>query len=300
MKTPLALSASTALALSLLTAGPAVAWGDEGHKVVALIAWGMMTPRAKGAVNIIMAHDTDKLTAADFASKATWADKFRDTSRGSTTAPWHYVNLEIAKPDLKAACFDFPKVGGPASSGPSNDCVVHKIEQFEQELRNPGTTADEKVLALKYLLHFVGDVHQPLHASDDHDHGGNCEWVSFDGGGFFGMGRGSTKLHTYWDTNVVKKLGQDPKAVATLLTSQITAGELAQWQRGTARDWAIDSYNVARRTAYNLGPRPACGHANESNASKLTPEYETAAKQAAALQLEKAGVRLATILNRAL
>ena len=112
---PLALCAAATAAL-VSSAGPATAWGDEGHKVVALIAWQMMTSAAKVAVNAILANDHDTLTPPDFASRATWADKFRETPRGSTTAPWHYVNLEISRPELARACFGFRRFKGEASS----------------------------------------------------------------------------------------------------------------------------------------------------------------------------------------
>ena len=126
----------------------------------------------------MLAADTDSLTAHDIASAATWADKFRDANiNGSRlkTRQWHFVDIEIGAPDLDAACFNHPAIpaGTVASAGTAADCVVDKIRQFAAELANPATDQEEQIVALKFLLHFVGDMHQPLHASDDNDRGNN-------------------------------------------------------------------------------------------------------------------------------
>jgi len=79
------------------------------------------------------------------------------------------VDIEIDGPNIDEACFDHPEPDHPASTGPAKDCVVDKIQEFADELANPDTDPEEQVVALKFLLHFVGDLHQPLHAADDHD-----------------------------------------------------------------------------------------------------------------------------------
>src|SRR5277367_4333722 len=155
MKSVSSLFAACAL---LATANPANAWGDLGHKVTALIAYRHLTPAAKAKVDAMLAADTDSLTAPDFASRATWADKYRNGHR--ETAAWHFVDIEIDHPDLGAACFGFPAASQPASAGPAQDCVVDRIEEFEHELASPSTSPAERLLALKFLIHFVGDLHQ--------------------------------------------------------------------------------------------------------------------------------------------
>jgi hypothetical protein len=101
--------------------------------------------------------------------------------RYEATEEWHFVDIELDNPNLDMACFNHPAVaqGVPASKGPKDDCVVDKINQFKAELSNSATPDAEKLLALKFLLHFVGDVHQPLHSADDHDRGGNDKFVIF-------------------------------------------------------------------------------------------------------------------------
>lgn len=112
----------------------------------------------------------------------------------------------------------------PASSGPAEDCVVDKIEQFEAELSNPKTAAPEKVVALQFLLHFVGDLHQPLHASDDRNRGGNSKTVQ-------SSDLGSGNLHGFWDTQLVQALGPDPHAVSAKLIASISPVEKAAWEK---------------------------------------------------------------------
>jgi hypothetical protein len=174
-----------ALALAATIAQPrtALAWGDDGHKVVALIAQSFLETDVRKRVNALLAADTDSLTAHDIASAATWADKFRDSNVGGArqkTSQWHFVDIEITAPNLDAACFNHPPIpaGTVASDGPPADCVVDKIQEFAAELANPATDQEEQVVALKFLLHFVGDIHQPLHSSDDNDRGGNNKKVS--------------------------------------------------------------------------------------------------------------------------
>jgi len=165
----------------------AVAWGDDGHKTVALIAQHYLTATAKKQINAMLAADRDPLTKHDLASEATWADKYRDSNHRKDhyeeTKRWHFVDLEISGPDMNTACFGRNPLppGTLASNGDKMACVVDKIAQFAAELAASGTDAEERLFALKFLLHFVGDMHQPLHASDNNDAGGNNIKVTVDG-----------------------------------------------------------------------------------------------------------------------
>jgi hypothetical protein len=281
----------TLVAAILASATPAAAWGDLGHEVTALIAYRHLTPASKSKLDALLASDRDTLTAPDFASRATWADKYRNGHR--ETAPWHFVDIEIDHPDLPSACFGFPPVaaGQPASQGPSQDCVIDKIDEFAAELRGPATPAPERLLALKFLIHFVGDVHQPLHASDHDDRGGNCIALAPSPDGH------ARNLHAYWDTGVVEALGSSAKDIAARLDSEITPAEVKAWSRGDARTWAMESFQISRRDTYKLPAQPTC---NDHASVALPNAYLTVARRGAAMQLEKAGIRIAVLLNRAL
>src|SRR5215467_9074671 len=283
-----------ALALMANIAQPrtALAWGDDGHKVVALIAQSFLDDNARKRVNALLAADTDSLTPHDIASAATWADKLRDANvNGSRmkTRQWHFVDIEIAAPDLELACFSHPAIpaGTAASDGPADDCVVDKIQEFAAELANSATDQEEQVVALKFLLHFVGDIHQPLHSSDDNDRGGNSKRASAAG---FKAGN----LHHFWDTEFVDQLGSSAKTIASDLIGHISKAQEQQWQAGEVVDWAMESFNVAMEDAYGQLPEP-----NSRGSFRLSEDYVATATQDVAEQLSKAGVRLAFILNNA-
>lgn len=273
----------------IIAPASAHAWGHEGHEVVAAIARAYLTPAAKAKLDALLASDPDTLTKPDMLSRSTWADTYRNTHR--ETADWHFVDLEIAGPDLDAACFNFPPAGAVASKGPAQDCVVDKVQEFEMELAATATAPDERLLALKFLLHFVGDIHQPLHASDNKDRGGNCVLVNLGGSR-------TTNLHSYWDTAVVEAMGKDPEAVGAALLAKITPASKAAWEKGDAKTRSMESYGVAKTAVYTVGSAPGC---DLGRAPILLPAgYAVQAQAAAEIQLERAGVRLALLLNRAL
>ena len=277
--------------LLLLSPGLAYAWGNEGHQIIATIAMDQLTPTVRAKVDAMLATDTSNLTAHDIASEATWADAYRNAGHRETAA-WHFVDNEIDRaPDLMNACFGFPAPDQPPSSGPSQDCVVDKIEEFRTELLADDTAPGERLLALKYLLHFVGDIHQPLHASDNHDRGGNCVHVSLGGSR-------TTNLHAFWDTGVIQLMGPDAQAITARLEAQISPARRQAWTSGDAKAWALDSYQVATSVAYMLGTSPGC--ASDVAPITLPDGYQTKAEAAAQVQLEKAGVRLAWLLNQTL
>jgi hypothetical protein len=275
------------IACLALAPAPALAWGNEGHEIIAAIARDHLTPAARAKVDAILASDPDALTAPDMLSRATWADVYRNTHR--ETASWHYVNIELDHPDIKAACYGFPMADGPKSQGPADDCVVSKIEEFSAELADPSTAPAERAMALKFLLHFVGDLHQPLHSADNHDRGGNCVLLALGG-------PRTTNLHAYWDTTVVQELGDDPRAVAAALERRITPAEARAWRRGDPRSWLLEGYAIAKTKVYTIGSPPGCG--TDVAPIRLPAGYDAEARRVAAVQLEKAGVRLAALLNQ--
>src|SRR5215467_16293490 len=125
MKMIVAGSLALALATNFVQPRPALAWGDEGHEVVALVAQSFLEPDVRKRVSALLAADTDSLTAHDIASEATWADKFRDANVDGSrerTRQWHFVDIELAAPNLDEACFNHPPIpsGATASNGPSN------------------------------------------------------------------------------------------------------------------------------------------------------------------------------------
>jgi hypothetical protein len=280
----------------VLTPQSALAWGDEGHKIIALVADRFLNPAVRDKVAAMLAADPDPLTAHDIASAATWADRYRDSDRNGSrqhyaqTRDWHFVNVELNDPNLDLACFGHPALppGAVASNGPAQACIVDKINQFVTELADPRTDPEERAVALKFVLHLVGDLHQPLHAADDHDAGGNRKRVVADG---FQPGN----LHHFWDVEFVERLGTNPRQVAGAIVAGISDEQRRAWSQGTAADWVMETFAVARKDAYGRLPEP-----NTKGVYVLDPGYVEAAVQDVRIQLSRAGVRLALVLNKAL
>ena len=164
------------------------------------------------------------------AEVSTWADDIR--RQRPSTAPWHYVDIPV-----------HPQYGPPAYDAardcPDGNCVVAKIDEFAAVLGDKAAPQRDRLEALKFLIHFVADIHQPFHCADDHDRGGNDTHVSF-------LGRNTT-LHALWDTGLLEAAAiTDERAYALKLAQSIKPADLERWRRGTAADWATESYERAR------------------------------------------------------
>ncbi len=290
------------VAAGLWAARDALAWGDEGHRIVAAIAYQRLAPAVRKTVDTMLAADPDTLTAPDFASRATWADRYRDADRSGSrehylgTRRWHFVDIEIDDGDLDAACNRHPALppGTKASAGPPDACVVDKIAQFAAELGSPRVSRLEKLLALKFLMHFVGDLHQPLHAADRHDRGGNAVPA------LYGDRTEPDNLHTYWDVHLVEALGSNAEAVAATLDRSITAADARRWAAGRPAHWALESFENARRVAYDFNGEAARAIEPGKSIVMLDAAYDARALPVVREQLSKAGVRLAAMLDAAL
>src|SRR5215469_1378791 len=165
--------------LLLLFPIPALAWAPEGHEVIARIAADNLSPAAHLRISQLLGGDAPDLMVLD----SNWADEIR-ADRPQTTN-WHFVNIEIGS-----------KGYDPRRDCPRDDCVVAQINRDVSVLRDPKAPHPAKIEALRFLIHFVGDLHQPLHAADRHDKGGNSLTVFLNGR--------RTNLHRVWDEDVVE------------------------------------------------------------------------------------------------
>jgi len=292
-----------------------LAWGAEGHMIIALVADRLLhaqDPAAQKKVADILATDkSNTWTKTDIAGEATWADALREQSPEGRlwTAKWPYVKLDLSNPDLTKACFGKPVLPAstPASHGPREDCVVNKIDQFVKELRDPDTSAEERLMAVQFLLNFVGDVHDPLYAIEHNDQGGSCVAVLPPGA------KMPVRLNLYWgDTLVAEAAGSNAAAAAERTLSGLTNADIEKWSRGTPADWARESYDLAKTVVYGYA-KDAAGGKHSFAAKKgekdpcgpiavdhLDAGYRDRAVAAIREQLAKAGVRLAFLLRRAL
>ncbi len=274
----------------------AMAWDDGGHQIVALIADHYMLPPVREKVRAMLAADGDTLTGHDIASAATWADKYRDGDQDTTkihynqTYRWHMADISAGRPNVPKACFGQPRLaaGTLASQGPAEACVIDKINQFAAELGDPRLTAAERVIALKYLLNLVGDVHQPLNVVDESDSHGRGLMVAAK---FITPG----DLYGYWNNAFVTRLGMDPAEVAQQIIKDITPAEQRQWSTSTPQLWALDAHQIGVDRAFGME------YTLDAQGNRtLTDAYVDTAVKTVRTQLGKAGVRLAFVLNEAL
>lgn len=268
-------------AAATLASTPALAWGEFGHKVSALIAYHRLTPRTKAAVDRLLLQGRDGLTDPDFVSVSTWADRERFTDRAS--GGWHIADLPVRGTAAPAGC----------APGPKRDaaCLVEKLNEFAQQLSGP--SPDPR--SLKFLINLVADVHEPLHVADNGDHGGNCVQLVNP------KDEADSNLHTYWDTTIVRQLGSSPEEIAARIEHGMAPGQADSWVRAVQAGGPAASFSamadetlaVARRDVYGtLPPMRGCAKV------VLPASYATNAKAVTEQQLAKSGVRLAAILNR--
>jgi hypothetical protein len=244
--------------------GTGFAWGPEGHKAIAILAERYMRVETLARVHELLGSES-------MEQASVWADELRNSGRYET-GPWHFINIPLrdSKIDLRREC-------------PAGQCVLVKTQEFLAVLGDRHAPAVARREALKFVIHFVGDLHQPLHCEDHRDEGGNRQRVIFEGQ--------PDNLHWVWDTGLVQEINPDPRALAAELGREITPQERASWQAGDISAWVLESHRLAQ-TAYRriwmFGP------------PILSSSYDDHAKVIVKLQLEKAAVRLAWLLNQRL
>jgi hypothetical protein len=252
----------------LATPWPAAAWGIKAHRIVADLAERDLRPEARAQVQALLAGEPDPT----LPGIANWADELRenDPVRGKATARWHYINFP------REACEYVP-----ARDCADGQCVVGAINRQFLVLADTARPVAERREALKFLVHFVGDVHQPLHAANGDDLGGNLHQLQIDGEGW--------NLHGVWDRLVVAQRGLEPPAYADWLRAQPPLPyDSTRRSDRPAVDWAIESCRIARSEGFY----PPKGN--------LQPGYLARQQPVADLRMRQAGQRLADMLNFAL
>ena len=268
-----------------LHARDAVAWGSQGHLLTGLIAYQLLSPSAQAQVKVI-------LGSTDLARASLYLDSHRDelehAIKGSRA--WHYDNRPACEPNTPRADYC-----------PRGDCASVQLRRHSRVLAEPASSLARKRFALQVIAHLAADIHQPLHASDHHDAGGNAVKLT-------GTWNGKANLHSAWDNDFVGRAfagpafdGQGDSQIAATLVGQITDAQKQAWQKGPVTAWVQDSYAIAVDVAYGLLPGFACGAANfDATTVTLSDDYIDKSVATVPEQLKKGGVRLAAILNRAL
>lgn len=276
----------TGVLLALALPSAALAWGGEGHRVVATLAYERLTPQARQTVDRLIAaapqEGTPACAVGSVQDAATWPDCVRGAYRARFAAliPRHFEDRPLCGTATKA---QFCKDGA---------CVSEEVKRALGVLRDRRRSVVDRLIALEEVEHFVGDMHQPLHMTDNGDRGGNAVQASLPGGM-------TANLHHVWDTElVVDALGSDEtRAEATL--RPLVQANAASWARSNVNAWAAETHLVGVAVAYGRLPRPPpCGGSAPFEA--LGQDYVDATVPVVRQQLGRAAVRLAVVLNAAL
>jgi hypothetical protein len=249
----------------LILAPAAWGWGREGHAIMGAIAERHLTPEARAAVARLLEP------GETLASVGSWADEVRGERRETST--WHYINLPVTEPrgDWRARC-------------PQTGCVISIIPEMMGRLRDPALDRAAKAEALKFLIHFVADLHQPLHTGDRGDRGGNDVAVVF-------RDRPSN-LHSVWDTPILLWMMEQDPALRGRLVRGVSYWTRRRMQQGSVEDWAWEAHSISRDVAYRNLPAGDPAVLGEDYARAVAPVIER--------QLQRGGVRLARLLNEVL
>lgn len=257
------------------------AWGAVGHKTIAYIAQDRLTPAAWRGIHELLGPDQN------LVSVCTWADTIAHIR--PETAPWHYIQVYVREEqnryDLSDVCRD-------------HQCVVDQIEKDEGILSNRWTTHANKKEALKFLVHFVGDVHQPLHCAEDNDRGGNQKWFRYYGSKKHPRRYTWVNLHSFWDNLLETRAKENPRKLATRLEQSLTEDQITSWQDGTPKDWAYESFEIARNDIYSELPSGPLMEKNRWGRDLPPDYYSDHMRKIVDERLLKAGLRLAGILNQ--
>lgn len=274
MKTPLLICAGLILAFS-----KAQAWGTIGHKSTALIAEAYLSPKAKAAVSQL-------LQGQRLVDVANWADSLRDRPEYAHTIPYHYQNTKLPSSlNINAYKENLIQLT-PRERQNYRPGVVEAIAGSEEVLTNPQSTWREKQIALKFLVHFVGDLHQPLHTGLARNHGGNPIQLNWQGD--------QTNLHKVWDSEIIYDKVRDLK------------GSRYRDPSWAYAQWVLDNYMDSATTPAKLGTVANWYHESLSfqktayDSKYLTnpQEYEASAGEIIDMRILTGGRRLGEMLNR--
>jgi S1/P1 Nuclease len=222
-------------AIFILISSGAFAWGPEGHRIVGDIAETRLTPAARLQVKELLGND-------DLAAIAVWADEIR--GERPETYGWHFVDIPMDASGFSEQrdCFR-PDEKHPYTLRDHHNCVVDRITMFTRALADRNGPRQERIEALKFLVHFVGDVHQPMHAIGE-GRGGNDIHISEFGSSQ--CGERPCTLHFAWDTGLIKHADISEQRYVARITELIASRKLTVQAGGTPADWANESLVRAR------------------------------------------------------
>lgn len=250
-------------------------WGEDGHKISAMIAYDLLSAQAKAGVD-------ETLGEGKFLAASIWAD--RTLGQRPWTESWHVVGVE-----------HYSEAIDPERDCQDGKCVIDKIRDQSAFLKSGSGSAKEQEQALKYLIHFVADVHQPLHAGFAQDNGGDEIKGKL-------YGRMTRSLHHIWDVGFINRElylnDLSRKDYAGRLKSEITGADKENWADGNAMSWAGESYQLAMNNAYRNADDTGLGYDSWIRRNfDIRDEYYNRNLPVVETRLKQAAVRLANLLD---
>jgi nuclease S1 len=259
--------------------------------MVGAVADGNLNPRAAREVAYLLARDrlADRTPSGrrTLAEVAYWADEIKDYPWGKSRGSWHYDNIPV--------CGE----SSPARYCRKGACASAQLARHIAILADRSQRPRERNEALKWVVHLAGDIHQPLHAADHRDQGGNRVEVAFFGARD-NAPYGTIRLHTIWDIHILQRLVGERRGEAPIVSAPVSPAQKTQWERGSIADWIRESHELAARVVY---PALPVGFACSRRIDRVVPIDEAYYRTAAPIveaQIRKAGIRLARVLNEAL
>jgi len=259
----LVISELLCLTVVLFSEHNASAWGQKGHRIVGAVAAKHLNETTKRSIQQLLQNKS-------LASVAVWADTIKKAR--PETKPWHYV-------DIPNSADSYSEARDCEDEHQELDCVVAKIDEFTPVLTDRSAAPEDRQEALKFLVHFVGDINQPLHAIKD-ARGGNDIDVTFFGESK--CGRFDCNLHGVWDDSMIEHTGLTQAQYVSHLEKLITDEGLTA--DGTTVDWANQSHKLAQAAWVTSG-------------TDIGQTYYDAQIKVVDHQLAIAGLRLAKLLN---
>ncbi|HSP97609.1 MAG TPA: S1/P1 nuclease [Candidatus Dormibacteraeota bacterium] len=266
-----------------------LAWWDKGHEIIAKVAADRLNAHAKAAVKEILKNDP---TGHTLVAVSGWADTVRKTPMPETYN-WHFVDIPL---DGQPATYDAAR---DCQATPKGDCIIAALNREVPLLTDPSASPVERAQALKFVTHFVGDLHQPLHCAERNgDAGGNGVQVTFFGATHEAPPFQTSlwNLHAVWDGGMIDHTQCTRTAYVHRLEEWIATQDVTAIENGTFVDWANETHGQAVHHAY----KTANGSQDfPATKGKIGKRYQDANIGVVDQQLAKAGVRLAKVLNDA-
>jgi len=240
-----------------------VSWGRTGHRIIGKIAANHLTTKAQLAVK-------DLLGSESLADVSSWADEVRGQEVYRKTGSWHFLNLPLG--------LSYPEFQKQVMSM-TDENVYSALLQAEKTLKDATASKESKAVALKFVVHFVGDLHQPMHISRAEDKGGNTIQLNYEDKG--------TNLHSLWDTKMLEHQGLSYEQLAVKYDN-VPLKTMKQWQSDPLIKWVWESYEISSKLYAEV---------DQMSSRKIDDAYYLRHLPTMEIRIQQAGIRLAGVLN---